>query len=148
MVASENNKVPAICIAGTHSGCGKTTVTLGIMSALSKRGLAQSSGIQALKASYDQWELFYPGKYNAQDSKIINAIQTKLEQVNNYGDIDIDDLVSGKLHSETAPVVSWNPMENNFKVTLENMRPSPIPMWATIRCLQITSMRKGQNTVQ
>jgi len=29
----------AFCIAGTHSGCGKTTVTLGIMAALVKRGL-------------------------------------------------------------------------------------------------------------
>ncbi len=31
--------VRAFCIAGTHSGCGKTTVSLGIMSALKQRGL-------------------------------------------------------------------------------------------------------------
>ncbi len=30
---------PAILIAGTHSGCGKTTVTLGLMAALKRRGL-------------------------------------------------------------------------------------------------------------
>ena len=30
---------PALLIAGTHSGCGKTTVTLGVMAALAKRGL-------------------------------------------------------------------------------------------------------------
>ncbi len=30
------NNLPAVIIAGTHSGCGKTTVTLGIMAALSK----------------------------------------------------------------------------------------------------------------
>ena len=30
---------PAILIAGTHSGCGKTTVTLAIMAALVRRGL-------------------------------------------------------------------------------------------------------------
>ena len=30
---------PAFCIAGTHSGCGKTTVTLGIMAALVRRGM-------------------------------------------------------------------------------------------------------------
>jgi cobyrinic acid a,c-diamide synthase len=29
----------ALVIAGTHSGCGKTTVTLGIMAALSRRGI-------------------------------------------------------------------------------------------------------------
>ncbi|WP_417915705.1 cobyrinate a,c-diamide synthase [Candidatus Electronema sp. JC] len=31
--------LPSLLIAGTHSGCGKTTVTLGIMSALRQRGL-------------------------------------------------------------------------------------------------------------
>ncbi len=31
--------LPGIVIAGTHSGCGKTTVTLAIMAALKKRGL-------------------------------------------------------------------------------------------------------------
>ena len=30
---------PALLIAGTHSGCGKTTVTLGLMAALKRRGL-------------------------------------------------------------------------------------------------------------
>ncbi|MEW6426908.1 MAG: cobyrinate a,c-diamide synthase [Thermodesulfobacteriota bacterium] len=30
---------PAFLIAGTHSGCGKTTLTLGIMAALARRGL-------------------------------------------------------------------------------------------------------------
>lgn len=30
---------PALLIAGTHSGCGKTTVTLGIMAALRERGI-------------------------------------------------------------------------------------------------------------
>lgn len=30
---------PAVLIAGTHSGCGKTTATLAIMAALSRRGL-------------------------------------------------------------------------------------------------------------
>ncbi len=39
MVAAEKKHMAALCIAGTHSGCGKTTVTLGIMSALTKRGL-------------------------------------------------------------------------------------------------------------
>ena len=31
--------VPRIVIAGTHSGCGKTTIASGIMAALSARGL-------------------------------------------------------------------------------------------------------------
>ena len=31
---------PALLVAGTHSGCGKTTVALGVMAALARRGLA------------------------------------------------------------------------------------------------------------
>ncbi|MDP0971496.1 cobyrinic acid a,c-diamide synthase, partial [Klebsiella pneumoniae] len=31
--------IPRIVIAGTHSGCGKTTIARGIMDALTRRGL-------------------------------------------------------------------------------------------------------------
>lgn len=34
-----NNKRPAVLVAGTHSGCGKTTVTLGLMAALAGQGI-------------------------------------------------------------------------------------------------------------
>ena len=33
-ILTKNKKSAGLCIAGTHSGCGKTTVTLGIMAAL------------------------------------------------------------------------------------------------------------------
>ena len=36
---TKNKNSAGLCIAGTHSGCGKTTVTLGIMAALKRRGL-------------------------------------------------------------------------------------------------------------
>jgi cobyrinic acid a,c-diamide synthase len=41
--------IPAFCIAGTHSGCGKTTVSLGIMAALTARGYK----VQAYKVGPD-----------------------------------------------------------------------------------------------
>ena len=34
------SRQPGLLIAGTHSGCGKTTVTLAVMAALSRRGVA------------------------------------------------------------------------------------------------------------
>lgn len=44
-----NKKINRILIAGTHSGCGKTTVTCGILRALQKRGLA----VRAFKCGPD-----------------------------------------------------------------------------------------------
>ncbi|MCD4782083.1 MAG: cobyrinate a,c-diamide synthase [Candidatus Omnitrophica bacterium] len=40
MVKDKKNKYPRIVIAGTHSGVGKTTLTIGLLLALKKRGVA------------------------------------------------------------------------------------------------------------
>ena len=39
-MGGEGNGIRGVVVAGTHSGSGKTTVTLGLMAALAKRGLA------------------------------------------------------------------------------------------------------------
>jgi acyl dehydratase len=67
------------------------------------------------------WEFYYPNKYDAKDAEVLEEFQGVFEKIRNWGDIDINDVISGKLNNENAPVVSWNPMENNFKVTLDNM---------------------------
>lgn len=41
--------MPGVVIAGTHSSCGKTTITLGVLGALKKKGLS----VQAFKAGPD-----------------------------------------------------------------------------------------------
>ncbi len=39
-MGASSHRIPGVLLAGTHSGCGKTTVTLGLMAALRQRGLA------------------------------------------------------------------------------------------------------------
>ena len=49
MCADKNNHIPRVVIAGTHSGCGKTSVSIGVMSALASKGYK----VQGFKAGPD-----------------------------------------------------------------------------------------------
>jgi acyl dehydratase len=102
---------------------GQGTVVLGMGAVgFSGEALAQPAGSSPWKTSDDEWEFYYPNQYDARDAKALAAFQAKLEKIRNWGKVDIQGVVSGRLTSENTPVVSWNPYENNFKVTAENMK--------------------------
>ena len=63
------NKLPRILIAGTNSGAGKTTVTLGIMSALTRKGMRT----QGFKSGPDYID---PSHHNAVTGNISRNLDT------------------------------------------------------------------------
>lgn len=66
----------------------------------------------------DQWEVYYPGVYDADHEKALKELHAKLDQINNRGDIDVKDLVSGKLDGKPG-IGGRSP--GGTKITLENM---------------------------
>jgi acyl dehydratase len=67
---------------------------------------------------WDKWEFYLPGKYDAQDAKVLKEVQAQLALINNRGEIIIDDLVSGKLDG-TPGIGGRGP--GGTKVTLDSM---------------------------
>lgn len=47
--------------------------------------------------NWDDWEFYYPGQYDEADAKVLKDFKAELDLINNRGDINIQDLVSGKL---------------------------------------------------
>jgi acyl dehydratase len=48
---------------------------------------------------WDAWEYYYPGKYNEADANVLNEFKAELDRINNRGDINVKDLISGKLNN-------------------------------------------------
>jgi len=106
---------------------GKGSAVLGVAGmgglTLSGKAWAGPSGVMpagtASGAYWDQWEFYYPGKYTAEDAKILQAFQAELDAVNNKGKINISDLVSGKLDGQ--PGIGSHGAGGGTKMTRENM---------------------------
>jgi acyl dehydratase len=69
--------------------------------------------------NWGDWEFYYPGKYDAADAKILSDFKAELDKINNRGDINIKDLIGGKL--KDAPGVGGAGGPGAGKVTYESM---------------------------
>jgi len=88
------------------AGHGAAVLGLGGMT-LSNRAWSQSGSAKAQQTNElaipadpadNVWEFYYPGRYSAEDAKILKNFQAELDQINNRK-IDIKDLISGKLNT-------------------------------------------------
>jgi acyl dehydratase len=81
-------------------GPGTAALGLGGMGLSGNLWAAQSGGLQAKKTAdsyWDEWEFYYPGKYDEEDAKILMEFMAACESVEKKGEVNISDLVSGKL---------------------------------------------------
>jgi len=62
-------------------------------SSWAQTGSAQKAG----DGKWSDWEFYYPGKYDDEDAKIIKEFMAACEKVEKKGEVNISDLVSGKL---------------------------------------------------
>ena len=88
---------------------GQGTAALGLGMGLSGKAWTQHTwGLpRELTASdyagpnyYDEWEFYYPGLYNEQDTKVLNKFHAELDLINKRSEVDIDDLIRGKLEGQ------------------------------------------------
>ena len=114
---------------------GKDTAAESIGMGISGRSWAtQTGGAQAPKPedlknpNWEDWEFYYPGKYDAEDTKILSALKAKLDQINNKGAINIDDLISGKL--EGKPGISKKEITSESLKTIIDNYGANNPIWS------------------
>ena len=73
---SESKKISRLVVAATQSGCGKTTLTCGILAALKKRGLAA----QAYKIGPDYIDPGYLAQASGRAAWMAQALPSKKRQ--------------------------------------------------------------------
>jgi len=66
-----------------------------------------------------EWEFYYPGVYNEEDSKVLQEFWAELEAINKRGPLNIGDLIAGKL--DGAPGIGMHGRPSGKKITRELM---------------------------
>ena len=80
------------------------------------------------RPNWDEWEFYYPGKYDAEDTKVLNAWHAELDRINKRGDINIKDLISGKLEGQPGIGRTQNINAESMK-RLADSYGDRIPRW-------------------
>ena len=101
---------------------GQGTAAAGIgMGLTGKAWAAQAGPAEAARAAdpkdpnWSDWEFYSPNVYDAEDTKILKEFQAELALTNNRGEININDLVSGKLEGKPG-------IGKGTQITSENMK--------------------------
>lgn len=101
---------------GLHGRAAVAAAAMLIMAGLATSPRPCAAGDSA------EWERYFPGKYPANDAKVLNDFQARLKSITDTaGKVDIQRVVRGELTNANSPSVSWNPMENDFRITRESM---------------------------
>jgi acyl dehydratase len=113
-------------------GQGTAAVSMGM-------GLSGSAWIRSASAQmrnepdpkhpdWSDWEFYYPGKYNTQDTKVLKEFQAQLALINNKGNINISDLISGKLEGKPG-IGRATKITSETMTTAANTYGAENPMW-------------------
>lgn len=71
---------------------------------------------KAVDSRWEEWEFYYPNKYDAEDKKILDEFQAELDAVNKQGkSYNVNDLISGKMSGGVGG------MGRTTRITYENM---------------------------
>lgn len=85
---------------------GGSTATLGLGAGLPGPVWAKTRDTQSPQApaqeKWGEWEFYYPGQYDTEDKKILKDFMDACDMVEKKGDINIDDLISGKLAGQVG----------------------------------------------
>ena len=99
---------------------GQGTAALGLGMGISGRAwAAQSQGIADPRfevPDWNEWEFYYPGKYSPQDETALKQKKADFALINNRGNVDIDELISGKLDGRPGirmATITRDAMEQN-----------------------------------